>query len=109
MRTPGGPPLWVIVHFMVKWTQSLYQLLSEGVAEVYTLTQMEPDVTDARCNNPLPSPGRNGCTPPLAPSCLCGCVVCVSMFVTVYVFVPILGVTSCPPPTWRYGPRNPML
>ena len=23
--------------------------------------------------------------------------------------VPCLGVTSCPPPTWRYGPRKSML
>ena len=39
VRSPGGPPLWVVVHVMVKCIQGLYELWR--VREMYTLTQVE--------------------------------------------------------------------
>ena len=39
MRTPGGPPLWVVVHDMVKCIEGLYEVWR--VREIYTLTQVE--------------------------------------------------------------------
>ena len=39
VRTPGGPPLWVVVHVMVKCIEGLYELWR--VREMYTLTQVE--------------------------------------------------------------------
>ena len=39
VRTPWGPLLWVVVHFMVKCIQGLYELWR--VREMYTLTQVE--------------------------------------------------------------------
>ena len=39
LRTPGGPPLWVVVHVMVKCIEGLYELWR--VREMYTLTQVE--------------------------------------------------------------------
>ena len=36
---PGGPPLWVVVHVMVKCIEGLYELWR--VREMYTLTQVE--------------------------------------------------------------------
>ena len=39
VRTPGGPPLWVVVHVMVKCIEGLYELWS--AREMYTLTQVE--------------------------------------------------------------------
>ena len=37
--TPGGPPLWVVVHVMVKCIEGLYELWR--VREMYALTQVE--------------------------------------------------------------------
>ena len=37
--SPGGPPLWVVVHVMVKCIEGLYELWR--VREMYTLTQVE--------------------------------------------------------------------
>ena len=37
--SPGGPPLWVVVHVMVKCIEGLYELWR--VREIYTLTQVE--------------------------------------------------------------------
>ena len=42
MRTPGGPPLWVVVDVMVKCIESLYE--HWRVREMYTLTQVERHV-----------------------------------------------------------------
>ena len=39
VRTPGGPPLWVVVHVMVKCIEGLYQLWR--VRQMYTLSQVE--------------------------------------------------------------------
>ena len=39
VRSPGGPPLWVVVHVMVKCIEGLYELWR--VREMYTLTQVE--------------------------------------------------------------------
>ena len=39
VRTPGGPPLWLVVHVMVKCIEGLYELWR--VKEMYTLTQVE--------------------------------------------------------------------
>ena len=39
VRTPGGPPLWVVVHVMVRCTEGLYELWR--VREMYTLTQVK--------------------------------------------------------------------
>ena len=39
VRTPGGPPLWVFVHVMLKCIEGLYELWR--VREMYTLTQVE--------------------------------------------------------------------
>ena len=39
VRSSGGPPLWVVVHVMVKCIEGLYELWS--VREMYTLTQLE--------------------------------------------------------------------
>ena len=39
MRTPGGPPLWVVVHVVVKCIEGLYELWR--MREMYTLTQVE--------------------------------------------------------------------
>ena len=39
VRTPRGPPLWVVVHVMVKCIEGLYELWR--VREMYTLTQVE--------------------------------------------------------------------
>ena len=39
VRSPGGPPLWVVVHVMVKCISGLYQLWR--VREMYTLIQVE--------------------------------------------------------------------
>ena len=39
VRTPGGPPLWMIVHVMVKCIEGLYDLWR--VRDVYTLTQVD--------------------------------------------------------------------
>ena len=42
VRTPGRPPLWVVVHVNVKCIQGLYELWR--VREMYTVTQVEPCV-----------------------------------------------------------------
>ena len=39
VRTPGGPPLWVVVHVMVKCIEGLCELWR--VREMYSLTQVE--------------------------------------------------------------------
>ena len=39
VRAPGGPPLWVVVHVMVKCIEDLYELWR--VREMYTLTQVK--------------------------------------------------------------------
>ena len=39
VRTPGGPPLWVVQHVMVKCTEGLYELCR--VRDMYTLTQVQ--------------------------------------------------------------------
>ena len=39
VRSPGGPPLWVVVHVMVKCIEGLYELWR--VREMYTLVQVE--------------------------------------------------------------------
>ena len=39
VRTPGGPPLWIVVHVTVKCIEGLYELWR--VREMYTLTQVE--------------------------------------------------------------------
>ena len=39
LKTPGGPPLWVVVHVMVKCIEGLYDLLR--VWDVYNLTQVD--------------------------------------------------------------------
>ena len=39
VRTRGGPPLWVVVHVMVKYIQGLYEL--RRVRQMYTVTQVK--------------------------------------------------------------------
>ena len=39
VRSPAGPPLWVVVHVMVKRIEGLYELWM--VSEMYTVTQVD--------------------------------------------------------------------
>ena len=39
VRSPGGPPLWVVVHVMVKCIEGMYELWR--VREMYTLIQVK--------------------------------------------------------------------
>ena len=39
VTTPGGPPLWVVVHVVVTCIEGLYDIWR--VRDVYTLTQVE--------------------------------------------------------------------